>query len=95
MLKTSLFITGGTIIAILWHISPIVKLFPKPTGPYIVGTTIDENCSMIILPTISHSDFDDLVFLKWPLRSWSNNPYFIMTMINKSIMQFLNRYIPI
>ena len=42
MFKSALLITGGALVASLWYASPIFKPFPKPTGPYSVGTTVVE-----------------------------------------------------
>ena len=40
--KSIAIITIASIIGALWYASPIFKPFPKPTGPYSVGTTVLE-----------------------------------------------------
>ncbi len=51
-------------------------------------------CSMIIIPSATHGDFDDLMFLKWPLRSWSAaEPYKTIAIINEHNIKFLDRYL--
>lgn len=48
-------------------------------------------CSMIIIPEATHGDFDDLMFLKWPLRSWNSiEPYKTIELINDYAVKFLN-----
>ena len=47
-------------------------------------------CSMIIIPGATHSDFDDLMFLKWPFREWSAvEPYKTIALVNNYIIKFL------
>lgn len=49
------------------------------------------NCTMIVIPEAAHSDFDDLMFLKWPFRSWNTiEPYKTIELINGHIVKFLN-----
>lgn len=51
-------------------------------------------CAMVIISEASHSDFDDLMFLKWPFRSWNAiEPYKTMALINGKIIEFLDRYL--
>jgi len=38
ILKTVVGVTVGLIVGTLWYVSPIMKPFPKPTGPYSIGT---------------------------------------------------------
>jgi dienelactone hydrolase len=48
-------------------------------------------CSMIIIPHATHSDFDDMMFLKWPLRAWNAvEPYTTIGIINTYIINFFN-----
>ncbi len=51
-------------------------------------------CSFVIIPNASHGDFDDEMFIKWPLRSWNEvEPYTTIALINGHIVQFLNKYL--
>ena len=51
-------------------------------------------CSMVIIPGASHSDFDDMMFLKWPFRSWNAvDAYKTLDMINTYSIEFLNKYL--
>lgn len=52
------------------------------------------NCLLIILPGVQHGDFGDNILLKWPFRGWNDaDPYTTITLINKTILQFLNTYL--
>ncbi|GMU19756.1 MAG: esterase [Candidatus Babeliales bacterium] len=49
------------------------------------------NCKTVIIPGTTHSDFDDMMLLKWPFRSWNAiDPYKTLELVNSSIVQFLN-----
>lgn len=50
-------------------------------------------CSMFVIPG-SHSDFGDMMFLKWPFREWyALDPYVTTDLVNKYIIDFLNNNI--
>lgn len=52
------------------------------------------NCKTVIIPGATHSDFDDLKFLKWPFRAWNSaDAYTILKEVNGPIVQFLNAYL--
>lgn len=52
------------------------------------------NCSFIVIPDATHSDFGDEMFIKWPLRSWhAVDAYKTMGMINTHIIEFLDKYL--
>jgi len=51
-----------------------------------------QNCSMIILPNVSHGDFGDGILLKWPLRALNDaDSYQTILTINKHILEFLDK----
>ena len=52
------------------------------------------SCSMIVIPGATHSDFDDLMFLKWPFGAWNEvDPYKTMALVNEHIIKFLDTYL--
>lgn len=49
------------------------------------------NCTMEIIPQATHTDFEDTVLLKWPLRSWNAvDSHDTLELINGHIMKFLH-----
>jgi len=51
-------------------------------------------CSFVVIPDASHSDFDDEMFIKWPLRSWNEvDAYKTIALINSNIIGFLKKYL--
>lgn len=51
-------------------------------------------CSFLVIPGATHNDFNDEVFMKWPLHSWdSTDAYKITSTINEHIIEFLEKYL--
>lgn len=54
----------------------------------------DAQCSMVVIPGASHSDFGDEALMKWPFRAWSApNSYEVLQFINAGVLQFFNQYL--
>lgn len=51
-------------------------------------------CSMLVIPRATHGDFDNHIFLKWPLREWNEvEPYTTIGTLNTHILNFFDRYL--
>lgn len=50
------------------------------------------NCTTVIIPNATHSDFEDTMLLKWPLSAWNSvDAYDILKQVNNHIMGFLHK----
>lgn len=52
------------------------------------------DCSIVIIPGVTHGSFEDAVLLKWPMRSLNAaDGYTLLTAINQNVLNFFNMHL--